>query len=131
MSRWILIIASSLALVGCFSPIYPNGKPQCNADHPCPPGLGCGCDNHCYQPGTEPGCGGSGQDMGPSPDILSPPPPTLASPVWTSCGGGSSVSTSGSGTTLNMSVGGSVMVGRAAAPSNADITLGYFGDQIY
>jgi hypothetical protein len=30
-----------------------------------------------------------------------------------------------------MSIGGSVMVGRAVAASSADLTFSYFGDQIY
>src|SRR3954452_23758168 len=44
-----------LALAGCYSPSFENGKSQCGPAGQCPDDFFCAPDNHCWQNGTTPG----------------------------------------------------------------------------
>jgi hypothetical protein len=121
-----------LLLVAACRPDYGNGKVRCAPDNQCPDGYQCYAEK-CWLPGTQPVGGGGGGDMGMgAPDLAAPPdmskdPGIMFTPasVWSAGGGGSSSSSSGA--RLNLSVGGTVLVGAAKGSNGATVQYGYLG----
>jgi len=128
--RLVLLAATCMGLVACFSPKYRSGDLQCSPHdaHPCPTGYYCASTNTCWQNGSSPTVGGdmsngdlNGGDMGPPP--LPPFPPAA---VWISGGGGTVQQPNGP--TIELTVSGEFAVGgstTAASPSPS-IQFGYF-----
>jgi hypothetical protein len=139
---------SATFAAGCFSPTFTDGSLQCTADRQCPPGYHCADNNTCWSGNKNPDMSapdqsvpdGGASDLGDidgsadsaAPDLAKPAVPTSAPPasVWTSCGGGAGAG-SASAAQGTFSIGGSIVVGRSTAASGADVSFGYFSDDLY
>ncbi len=121
-----VLVASLLAIAGCFSPDYGAGGFPCSPDGQCPSGYQCTTDHVCLRQGADLSANAN-PDLG---DMMAPPdltPVITAAPpaaVYTCAGGGSGVSASG--LELNVSLGGTIAKGTSVAPSGAVLTSGYF-----
>ncbi len=133
------LLGATAVLGACFSPQYGNGDVRCSEKR-CPTGYHCAVDGTCWKNGTDPpigggagdlGDGGDGGDGGVSPDDLAIPPPLVYPPasVWIAGAGGSAVG-SMTAAELNVSMGGSIIVGGGSGASGATINLGYFSSGI-
>ena len=140
-----VVVASLLfGAAGCFSPSYHSGDLQCGTDQSCPPDYHCAADHHCYPRGVNPDLAGQVTDLDMSPvagsdlsarDMTSISPPDLfvapvsypPAAVWISSGGGAGVG-SISNSSINLSVGGAIVMGRAAGSANGTVTFSYFSN---
>jgi hypothetical protein len=112
------LVSLSVLGVGCFQPSFQSGHLKCAAGgNSCPPGFHCAGDQTCWKNGEDPTA-----DM-----ATAGPSSSQASAVWTSCGGGSGVGNN-TGAELNLSIGGSLVVGASKATSGDGVAFGYFGN---
>lgn len=128
----LFLAATALGLGGC-GPNGVNGTAPCATTPPaCATGYYCAIDNYCWMTGTGPGTDGGMMmmpDMAMGGDMTGGPVVAPPESVWLSSGGG--FSSADNGEQLNISIGGTPIVGLATGSAGDQITFGYFSTSIY